>query len=348
LLPEEQREESDSLYQTRKSTRLNQSRFYKSLKVKNPHGFFTFFISPSYWQIPQFVLLLDQTENKSMSFIKFLFSQTFLKQIGIILGVFILILVTTFIGLNLYTNHGESYPVPDFSGLTEDQLKEMIEQIEYRYEIIDSVHIPELLPGVVVEQNPKAGAKVKKNRTIFFTINALTSEQVKVPNLVDYSLRNAKVILETYGLNTGNLIYIPSEFTNLVLGQHFEGKPIEPGTSVDKGSRIDLLIGEGLSQEKTNIPDLIGLTMEEAEQFSQSVSLNIGARILDSTVVSAADSLLAFIWKQRPDPNDGRRLRLGESIDIWVTLDSLKIISDSLLLNNSQFPADSLIQSINE
>ena len=67
-----------------------------------------------------------------------------------------------------------------------------------------------MLPGVVVEQTPSAGEKVKKNRTIFFTINAYAAEQVQMPNLVDYSLRNAKVILESYGLELGDLIYIPS------------------------------------------------------------------------------------------------------------------------------------------
>ena len=268
-----------------------------------------------------------------MSFLKFLISKVFYKHLAIAFGALALILTATFIGLNIYTHHGEAYEVPDFSGLTEDQFRDLILQKEFRYNIIDSVHIDDFLPGAVVEQIPQAGAKVKRNRTIHFTINALMPEQVQVPDLVDYSLRNAKVILESYGLIAGELIYVPSEYTNLVLGQHYEGKAITPGTSIQKGSVIDLLIGQGLSQKKTNIPDLTGLSIDEAKYFCQSASLNIGASMYDESVQTAEDSLFAFIWKQHPMPKEGSRLRLGSSIDIWLSVDSSRIMPDTLSID---------------
>ncbi|TAJ14217.1 PASTA domain-containing protein [Marinilabiliaceae bacterium JC017] len=271
-----------------------------------------------------------------MSIIRFFVSKTFIKNFGIVLGVAILLLISLFIGLSVYTNHGESYAVPDFSGLTESQFSELVSQKEFRYKIIDSVHITEFLPGVVVEQTPHAGERVKKNRTIFFTINGLAPEKVQVPRLIDYSLRNAKAILESYGLKTGELIYIPSEYTNLVLGQHFEGKPVEAGASVVKGSEIDLLIGKGLSQEKTNVPDLFGLSFDEAMQVCQSVSLNIGASIYDESIENADDTVLAFIWKQSPASEEGKRLRLGASMDVWLTLDSTKILPDTLVVGGGE------------
>lgn len=276
-----------------------------------------------------------------MSFLKFLISKVFFKHLAMALGLLTLVLISTFIGLNIYTHHGEAYEVPDFSGLTEAQFQEIIEQKEFRYNIIDSVHFDDILPGAVVEQIPHPGAMVKKNRTIHFTINALTPEQVQVPNLVDYSLRNAKVILESYGLKTGELIYVPSEYTNLVLGQHYEGKAISPGTYVQKGSVIDLLIGQGLSKEKTNIPDLTGLSIDEARFACQSASLNIGAYMYDETVLTAEDSLFAFIWKQHPEPLEGSRLQLGSSIDVWLSMDSAKIMPDTL---NIDLPVGDSIQ----
>ncbi len=265
-----------------------------------------------------------------MLFLKFLISKVLYKHLAMAVGVLAVIITATFIGINIYTHHGEAYEVPDFSGLTESQFKELIKQKEFRYNIIDSVHFDDILPGAVVEQIPKAGAKVKKNRTIHFTINALMPEQVQVPNLVDYSLRNAKVILESYGLITGELIYVPSEYTNLVLGQHFEGKAISPGTSVQKGSVIDLLIGQGLSNKKTNIPNLSGLSIDEAKYLCQSASLNIGASMYDESVQTPEDSLFAFIWKQHPMPTEGSRLQLGSSIDVWLSVDSSKIRPDTL------------------
>src|SRR5690554_7331945 len=100
-------------------------------------------------------------------------------------------------------------------------------------------------------------------------------------------------MLESYGLNLGNLIYIPSEFTNMVLGQHFEGKPVEPGTLVRKGSSIDLLVGRGLSNETTAVPQLTGMTLDAARKAAQNVYLNLGATIYADTIATAMDSLKA-------------------------------------------------------
>ncbi|TCO07652.1 PASTA domain-containing protein [Natronoflexus pectinivorans] len=256
-----------------------------------------------------------------MSRWKILLEKTLWKHIGILAGSAVVLLISIFFFLKIYTLHGQGAPVPDFTGLTEQQLQHLINSRNLRYTIIDSVHIDNMPKGVVIEQVPGAGQKVKKNRRIFFTINAWTEEQVAVPSLMDYSLRNAKVILESFGLETGELIYIPSEYTNLVLGQHKEGKPVEPGTLVPRGSKIDLLIGRGLSSETTAVPDMIGMTLEEARRVARSVSLNIGATIYADTVATATDSLNAFVWRQNPPAQRGFQLNLGASIDIWLSID---------------------------
>ncbi len=265
-----------------------------------------------------------------MSFIKFIISKSFLKNLGMIVATIILLLTIIFVSLNIYTHHGEANPLPDFSGLTESQFKDVIKKSDLRYKIIDSVHIADKLPGVVIEQTPNVGEKVKRNRTIFFTINSYTQEKVQMPNVVESSFRDAKVTLESYGLKTGKIIYVPSEYTNLVMGQMYKGKPIERGILIPKGSRIDLMIGKGLSNRKTNVPDLKELSLKKAEQTCLNTSLNIGAIICDSTIVTAEDSATAFVWKQKPEAKDGTQLFLGSSIDIWISLDTAKILPNSL------------------
>ncbi|WP_430931573.1 PASTA domain-containing protein [Saccharicrinis sp. 156] len=269
-----------------------------------------------------------------MSVLKFLVSKKFFLHIASAVGLVALILISTFITLNIYTHHGENYATPDFSGLTEKQFIDLVQQKKLRYKIIDSVHISEMTPGVVVEQTPKPGSKVKENRTIFFTINAYSAEQVPMPQLVDFSLRNAQVTLESYGLRVGKLIYIPSEYTQLVLGQHYQGKPIEQGVLIAKGSSVDLLVGQGLSDEKTEVPDLFGMTLEEARILCQSNALNINAVIYDDSIPTLEDSTRAFIWKQLPEIESGKKLRLGSSLDVWLTIDSFKIMPDTLMVDS--------------
>jgi len=260
-----------------------------------------------------------------MSSIKSLLNNVFVRNIVFAIVVITLVLIATFVSLNIYTHHGEYYTVPDFKGLTEDQYSKLIEEKGYRYNIIDSVHLDGYLPGAVIEQIPAAGSLVKENRNIHFTIKAISPEKVQIPDLIDYSLRNAKVILESYGLVAGELIYVPSEYRNLVLQQLYKGKPVEPGTVVIKGAIIDLHIGKGLSTERTNVPDLKALTLEEAKSYVVSVSLNIGASIYDESILTAEDSIAGVIWKQQPSAESGARIPLGSSVDVWLSVDTAKV-----------------------
>jgi hypothetical protein len=243
------------------------------------------------------------------------------KHLGILAGASVVLIIAIFFFLKIYTLHGQGSPVPDFTGLTEQQLQHLIQGQKLRYTIIDSVYIDNAPKGIVVDQTPRAGEKVKKNRNIFFTINAFGEEQIVVPGLTDYSLRNAQEILESYGLKLGELIYIPSEYTNLVLGQHHNGKPIEPGTMLRKGATIDLLVGRGLSNETTAVPNLIGMKLAEAKKVAQSVYLNLGATVYADSIKTAIDSLNAFVWRQNPPSHRGYVLNLGASIDVWISTD---------------------------
>jgi beta-lactam-binding protein with PASTA domain len=259
---------------------------------------------------------------------KFFKKKEFWINLGIIFALGIIFLIGSFFSISLYTRHGKSFPLPDFKGLTEHQLQSIIKNRDLRYIIIDSVYHDDIPKGIVIEQVPKAGEHVKKNRKIFFTINAWSEEQVSIPNLTDYSLRNAKVVLESYGLKLGELIYIPSEYSNLVYGQQLYGKPIESGEMVPKGTVIDLLIGRGLSNELTNVPNLKGLNKNTAEQVLHSLTLFFGAIIYDETVTTPQDTAKAFVWRQSPSAKNGARLNLGASIDIWLTTDDSLLIPD--------------------
>ncbi len=264
-----------------------------------------------------------------MSVFKTLFNKESAKHLGILALIGIAVIVLIFFGLKLYTRHGKGFKAPDFTGLTEQQLTHLAEKNNLRYDIIDSVYIDDAPPGIVIEQTPSAGSLIKKNRNIFLTINSWEAEKVQVPDVNDYSIRNARVMLESFGLKVGELIYVPSEYTNLVLGQHYQGKPVNPGTPLERGSTIDLIVGQGLSNRTTAVPLLVGLHLDEARNRSQNLLLNIGAEIYDSTVVSREDTINAFVWKQRPEGSRDSRLRLGASIDIWLTADSSHLEVDS-------------------
>ena len=109
-----------------------------------------------------------------------------------ILGILIIGYFAVSIFLKSITRHSNVYILPDFSGMTIDQAQELAEKGHFRLEVSDSVYIRGMQRGVICRQNPHAGSKVKKNRRILLSINSVVPRQVTVPNVVNYSLRQAK------------------------------------------------------------------------------------------------------------------------------------------------------------
>ena len=186
--------------------------------------------------------------------------QTVLFPFLLIIGTALLFFVFLFI----FTRHGQSYPVPSFAGLKHNEVVKLANKYKLRVEITDSVYILTRKPGTVVEQNPIAGTKVKQNRRVLLTINARNPKKVEMPNIVGVTLRQAKAILDQQGLIVGNLIFVPDIAVNNILEQKYKGKQIEPGTMIAKGSRVDLILGRGMQNEKAGLPLLIGLNQSDS------------------------------------------------------------------------------------
>ncbi len=259
-----------------------------------------------------------------MSLKKFIRSRVFLKHFVLSVAVVVAIVLLVLQQLKSYTHHGESYPVPDFMGLTIDEIKETAEKAQLNYEIIDSMHFDDAHPGAVAEQVPEPGFRVKKNRIVFLTINSTVPEMVVLPKLTDISFRQALGLIENCGLKPGKITYQPSEYNNLVLDIEQESKVLKQGDIIRKGSSVDLVIGSNSGMQDTPLPNLTGITYAEAKSLLSSYMLNAGSLICDETIITSEDTLSATIWKQYPG-NNIKTVSLGTSVDLWLTLDSIKI-----------------------
>jgi len=273
-----------------------------------------------------------------MSLKNFLLSKTFLKNLGLAALIVVILIMILLIWLNFYTRHGQSRPVPDFIGLTMDQTLKTARKNRVRYQIIDSVYTAEVPRGCIAEQNPMPGFRVKKWRNIMLTINAFNPELVAMPNLVNLPKRQAIAIIESNGLEMGTPRYIPDISIDVVIKQLYNGKEIQEGDSIQKGSTIDLVLGKGLSNQRTAVPDLMGLDLESAKNRIFSASLTLVTSIYDNTVANSRDSATAFVYKQNPEFSADATLQLGSSIYLWLTVDSTKLINDSTKISVDTIP----------
>ncbi|MEI6594931.1 MAG: PASTA domain-containing protein [Bacteroidota bacterium] len=243
----------------------------------------------------------------------------FFKSLGanifaIIISVIVVFTVVSFI-LNSYTRHGESLTVPDIRGLKISEMQRILSEKKLQYVITDSLFFADKPALSVVEQNPSPQSKVKEGRIIYITINANSAPTVLMPNLVDISIRQASAMLLNVGLKPGKLIYKPDIAQNVVLDMLYRGQTIKAESKIPKGSTIDLVLGDGLDGSDVSLPDLKGLTLEEASNLLASSSLNKGSVIFEGAV---KDSSSAKVFKQDPPFNDGKMLRSGHAVDLFL------------------------------
>lgn len=264
-----------------------------------------------------------------MSLKNFLLSKLFLKHLGIAAALIAGLIMVLLIFLNLYTRHGQARPVPSFYGLTIQQTAKLARKSRLRYQVFDSVYTSLVPRGCVAEQSPKPGFKVKKWRNIVLTINAFRPEIVAMPNLVDLPIRQALALIASSGLEMGELRYKPDLSIDVVIEQLYSGKKIAGGDSLQKGSVVDLVLGKGLSNQRTPVPDLVGMNLEPAKNRILTSSLNLGTYIYDNTIRNRKDSLKAFVYKQNPEYRDEASLRLGSAVYLWLTVDSGKLPVDT-------------------
>lgn len=260
-----------------------------------------------------------------MSLKAFLKSKTFVFHIALILIVMGVLVYLAMLFISVYTHHGKTMPVPDLIGLTEKEVQYEIEAQKLRYRIVDSIFIAEAAPGTIIAQQPKANYKVKARRTIYLTIAAISPEQVVLPEIVNWSIREAQSRLENAGLRLGKVEYIPSEFNKLVLDKKLNGRVLPDDTLLVKGTAVDLVVGQGLSNEVTEVPDLLGADIESAKEMLYNVGLNVGAVIYDNSFETAEDSINALVYRQNPQSNKNETTELGKSVDLWITIDQEKI-----------------------
>ena len=238
-----------------------------------------------------------------------------LVQVGIILALIAaLFLGFFFLYLPYTTNHGQTITVPDVSKLSLDEMHNILEDRNLRYEVTDCTFVAGAQPLTVIEQYPHANAKVKEGRKIYLKVTKRVAPMVAMPELVNMIDRSAVRMLESMGLQEGDKTYVPDVAKNSVLRQLLNGKEIAAGTMVPKGSRIDLEIGDGLGNTMFDIPNVVGLQLDEAQAAIRGSNLKVGTKIS----VDDPEKEVGTVVRQRPEARPGERIRVGETMDLWV------------------------------
>lgn len=181
-----------------------------------------------------------------MTLKEYLTSKVFFKQVAIAFAVVVVMGFAFLKWIEISTNHGEEITVPNLGGLSIEQAEEKLDDLDLDYELLDTTDFNPRYPKfAVVKQEPLPGAKVKEGRKVYIKINSAGYSLVRVPNLIEKTLRQAEPSLRAIGLEVGEITYKPYIGKDMVLEMMQDGKQIRPGDKVSKASKIDLVVGDG-------------------------------------------------------------------------------------------------------
>jgi hypothetical protein len=247
--------------------------------------------------------MLDKIKNILRLALPFVRTKLFWKHFGLVILFYLVVVFGTILYLDFATNHGQKIRVPNFVGMSGEAAKNKIEELDLTYQILDSIYDPTLPEGTVIEQlvepTSLSWVYVKSGRIIGLRLSKRT-QLVEMPSLVHKQVQFAQSILEQRGLRFIIQYQATSEANGSVLDQRYKGRRIQEGERLPIGAVVTLIVGQNDEGEPIPLPNLIGLTMSEAQFIFDTLGVSSFSFICPDCL-NGQDSSAARIFSQSPE-----------------------------------------------
>ncbi|MFE1552296.1 Stk1 family PASTA domain-containing Ser/Thr kinase [Streptomyces sp. NPDC058718] len=205
-----------------------------------------------------------------------------------------------------YINSGQFTRVPAVLGQTEGAATQRIKDAGLDVGTTKRAFSDVYERGTVMAVDPAPGERVRGNATVVLTLSR-GPEIVKVPNLRNKPLAEAKHLLKAEGLAPG---VITEEFSDSVAQGAVIGSDPEPGTERRPDSAVALVVSKG---SPIDVPDTTGETVADATATLQEAGLTV--RVAPERINSPEDA--GTIAAQ--SLAEGSRAAEGDTITLTVS-----------------------------
>ena len=148
-------------------------------------------------------------------------------------------------GLDAYTHHGESIPIPDVRHKTFADAQYLLSEAGLQVVVSDTGYVRNLPPDCILEQSPAPGERVKSGHIIYVTVNASHTPTLTVPDVIDNSsLREAMAKLTAMGFKLAQPEYVDGE-KDWVYGITVRGHHVVAGDKVSVNDFLTIQVGNG-------------------------------------------------------------------------------------------------------
>ncbi|MGH8934667.1 MAG: Stk1 family PASTA domain-containing Ser/Thr kinase [Acidimicrobiia bacterium] len=208
----------------------------------------------------------------------------------------------------MYVSAGpEAFPVPNLVGLARQEAESLIVQQGFEVGTITEQPHEEVPAGVVTEQAPGEGETATPGSPINLVVST-GPEVIALPDLAGRSERDAIFQLASLELQANSV----EEFSDEVAEDFVIRTEPPAGTEVRKGEVITLVISSGPAP--VAVPDLRGMTEEEARQAAQQAGLGLVVEDERQTTLDPAQD--GRVVEQSPDP--GAQVAKGSSVRVTL------------------------------
>lgn len=226
-----------------------------------------------------------------------------------ILCLFIFFLIMDNIVMTAITRQGSEFTLPDFTNQTVTEAQVTLNELDLTHEIASYEFSPGKAKGIILNQFPIAGTKVKSERAIKFVVSA-GQKLVPIPFLGGKSVRQAMLDLETAGLILGEIAWAFSDTLpeRVVVFSYPAAE-----TEIPLGSPVNLMVNHGRASNFTYMPKVIGLPLDQALVLLKEKNLKKGI-ITNRT----DENYLPETVLEQSEPT-GAELDIGTEIDLVIS-----------------------------
>jgi beta-lactam-binding protein with PASTA domain len=200
--------------------------------------------------------------------------------------------------------------VPDVIGLERAAAEQALRAATLEPGVISEAPHPEVAPGSVVDQQPRAGTTLTAGGAVDLVVSTGPAT-TKVPKLVGEQQAVAERLLEEAKLRTGAVTQRPdpSEEPGVVL----ESAPAAEA-EVPVGSPVNLVVSAGPpTPAPVVVPDVIGRPLDDARRTLEAVPLTVG------TVTEQPDAVVLTGSVLRSTPAAGAQVPSDSTVDLVVS-----------------------------
>ncbi|OGS19301.1 MAG: hypothetical protein A3J83_07200 [Elusimicrobia bacterium RIFOXYA2_FULL_40_6] len=250
-----------------------------------------------------------------------IFLISFFTSLIVSAGVFILM----YLYVVPLINANQKFSLPNVAGAKLENVKLTLEGRGLNYSLNGEENDPLVPAGNVLKQDPPAGTLVKKNDVVRLVVSK-GKKMAAVPNVLNMPVEQACIEITKMGLVPDRM---EKELSPTVPKGYVISLTPEPGTSVDFGSKINLLVSNGQPKAvkakpapkpkpiivpKEMVPEVVGKYFDEAQKILESKGFKLG-KINKSY---SDDQDFDIVLSQYPKPG----MSANKGSDVTITINS--------------------------